>query len=106
MAMKNLLANCVGFQWDEGNSDKNWIRHHVSKSECEEVFFNRPIITRQDPKHSTEIENRFYILGRTDSNRFLFIAFTIRGQLIRVISARDMNDKERRRYHEQIKRHS
>jgi len=104
--MKNLLANCAGFEWDEGNSGKNWIRHGVSKSECEEIFFNKPLIVRQDSKYSTANENRYYVLGRTDSNRFLFISFTIRGQLIRVISARDMNNKERRRYDEQIKRYS
>jgi uncharacterized DUF497 family protein len=104
--MKNLLANCVGFEWDEWNSDKNWIRHRVSKSECEEVFFNKPLIVREDVKYSTEKENRYYALGRTDSNRFLFISYTIRDKLIRVISARDMNQKEQRRYDEQIKRYS
>jgi uncharacterized DUF497 family protein len=104
--MKNLLADCVGFDWDEGNSQKNWIRHRVSKSECEEVFFNKPLIVKEDPKHSTEKENRFYSLGRTDTNRFLFIAFTIRDNLIRVISARDMNNKEQRKYYEQTKRDS
>lgn len=104
--MKNLLADCVGFDWDEGNSDKNWIRHRVSKSECEEIFFNKPLIVKADPKHSTGKEDRFYSLGRTDANRFLFIAFTIRNNLIRVISARDMNNKEQRKYYEQIKRDS
>lgn len=104
--MKSLLANCVGFEWDEWNRDKNWIRHRVSRSECEEVFFNKPLIAREDVKHSTEKENRYYVLGRTDSNRFLFISYTIREKLIRVISARNMNHKEQRRYDEQIKRYS
>ncbi len=104
--MKNLLSNCIGFEWDEGNSDKNWIRHRVTRSECEEVFFNKPLTIAEDKKYSTEEEIRFYSLGRTDSNRFLFVVFTIRNPLIRVISARDMNNKERRKYHEQIKRHS
>ena len=104
--MKNLLKNCVGFQWDEGNSDKNFIRHGVSKNECEEVFFNLPLIVRQDKKHSTEVENRFYVLGRTNVYRFLFIVFTVRDKLIRVISARDVNSKERRSYYEQVKKHS
>lgn len=104
--MKNLLANCIGFEWDEGNSDKNWIRHRVTRSECEEVFFNKPLTISKDTKYSTDKEIRFYSLGRTDSNRFLFIVFTIRNQYIRVISARDMNNKERRKYNEQIKRYS
>ncbi len=103
--MKNLLKECEGFQWDEGNSDKNWIRHQVTRFECEELFFNQPLIISEDSKHS-KLESRFYSLGRTDSNRFLFISFTIREKLIRVISARDMTTKERKKYEEKIKRYS
>ena len=103
--MKSLLKECEGFQWDEGNSDKNWIRHQVTRFECEELFFNQPLIISEDSKHSKS-ESRFYSLGRTDSNRFLFISFTIRKKLIRVISARDMTTKERKKYEERIKRYS
>jgi len=103
--MSKVLANCTGFDWDEGNFDKNWIAHQVSNSECEEVFFNRPLIVADDKKHSAT-EKRYYVLGRTDAERLLFIAFTIRNNLIRVISARDMNNKEIRKYHEKIKRNS
>ncbi len=42
--MKNLLKECEGFQWDKGNSDKNWIRHQVTRFECEELFFNSVVI--------------------------------------------------------------
>lgn len=89
------ITNCEGFEWDEGNIDKNLIRHRVSKNECEELFFNQPILVSEDPKHST-VEKRYYVLGQTDSSRFLFIAFAIRNNRIRVISARDMNRKERK----------
>ncbi len=103
--MKNLLKECEGFQWDKGNSDKNWIRHQVTRFECEELFFNQPLIIKEDSKHS-KFETRFYSLGRTDSNRFLFISFTIREKLIRVISTRDMSTKERKKYEERIKKHT
>jgi len=99
------LYYCDGFEWDEGNSEKNWIRHQVSKNECEEVFFNIPLIVADDQKHSDE-EKRFYALGRTDRARFLFIVFTIRNNLLRVISARDMNLREERRYEQQIKKYT
>jgi uncharacterized DUF497 family protein len=46
----------------------------------------------------SKTEKRFYALGRTDSKRTLFIVFTVRNSLIRVISARDMNRKEREGY--------
>lgn len=101
--MDAVVANCEGFQWDEGNSDKNWYLHQVSNGECEELFFNLPLILASDPRHSTT-EQRFYALGRTDADRWLFIAFTVRNNLIRVISARDMNQREMRKYGQKIKR--
>ena len=91
------LHRCLGFEWDEGNADKNWIKHRVSCSECEQIFFNRPLVVTNNAKHSQE-EPRYYALGRTDTGRQLFAAFTIRGDLIRVISARDMSRRERRIY--------
>ena len=95
--IKELLLECTGFEWDEGNRDKNWIKHKVSNSECEEIFFNQPLIINFDKNHS-KIEIRFYALGHTDLNRKLFIVFTIRNKKIRVISARDMSKKERKIY--------
>ena len=93
----DLWTECTGFNWDEGNVNKNWEKHGVADFECEEIFFNQPLIVRGDPKHSQH-EARFYALGRTDSNRLLFVAFTVRRKLIRVISAREMTRKERRVY--------
>jgi len=92
-----IIKRCVGFQWDAGNSKKNWISHQVTKSECEQIFFNQPLIFGNDDKHS-EIEQRYFSLGQTDDGRFLFIVSTIRENLIRVISARDMSKKEREVY--------
>ena len=97
--MNELLQQCTGFNWDEGNSQKNWILHKVSRSECEQVFFNEPLVIADDEKHS-QSEKRWYLLGQTDSGRMLFIVFTLRGELIRVISARDMHKKERSIFNE------
>jgi uncharacterized DUF497 family protein/predicted DNA binding CopG/RHH family protein len=91
----DLWTECTGFNWDEGNVDKNWEKHGVADFECEEVFFNQPLVVRHDPKHSQH-EARFYALGRTDSNRLLLVAFTVRRKLIRVVSAREMTRRERR----------
>lgn len=94
-----VFAHCVGFEWDEGNNTKNWDKHNVSMAECEQVFFNIPIVVAEDIKHSDD-EKRYYILGRTDFNRLLFVVMTIRKKYIRVISARDMNRKEKQVYHD------
>ena len=86
------------FDWDAGNRGKN-VRHGVSEDECEEIFFNLPLLLGLDAAHSQE-EERYYVLGRTNGGRRLFIAFTMRGAHIRFISARAMTRKERRAYDE------
>lgn len=91
------LHQCEGFDWDQGNIDKNWISHQVTATECEQVFFNKPLIVADDETHSVS-EPRFYALGKTDHSRELFVVFTTRGKLIRIISARGMSRKERQRY--------
>lgn len=91
------LNNIVGFDWDEGNQKKNWLKHHVSKSECEETFLNLPLLLQTDPSHS-QAEPRYFVLGQTNAGRYLFVSFTIRKDNIRVISARDMSQKERAIY--------
>lgn len=101
--MAKILENCEGFEWDHGNANKNWDLHRVSDAECEEVFFNLPIVVVFD-KRLKRNEKRFIALGRTDRDRYLFVAFTIRGDLIRVISAREMTRSDKRRYEEEVKR--
>jgi len=91
------LSQLVGFDWDENNREKNWEKHGVLASECEEVFFNLPLLLQPDPAHSQK-EPRYYVLGHTITGRRLFIAFTVREDRIRVISARDMSKKERSVY--------
>ncbi len=91
------LAQCTGFQGDAGNAEKNWERHGVSRAECETVFFSQPLLAAADEQHS-QGEPRRFALGQTGSGRRLFVVFTIRDDLIRVISARDMSRKERNIY--------
>ena len=93
----DIVLTCVGFEWDELNAEKIWDKHHISPSECEEIFFNRPLVIADDVKHSDK-ELRFYSLGQTDMEKMLFVVFTVRQDRIRVISARKMNRKERKVY--------
>ena len=87
------LDSATGFDWDEANVEKNWERHRVAFWEAEELFFNEPLLVRLDAAHSGR-ERRHVALGHTDAGRHLFIAFTVRRHLVRVISARDMTRKE------------
>ena len=93
------LRRVVGFQWDSGNDRKSEDKHGVARTEAEQIFFNNPLRLAADEQHSQR-EERFHALGRTDGGRILHVTFTLRAErrLIRIISARDANLRERQRY--------
>jgi len=97
--MEKIFEQFSGFQWDRGNIDKNLIKHNVKNWECEQVFFNRPLLVLDDSKHSSS-EKRWAAFGKTDIERLLVVIFAKRNNLIRIISARDMNKRERKFYDE------
>ena len=97
MAASDPLGECIGFYWDESNTVKNWERHKVTPEEAEDVFFHDPLAVRSDVGHSSR-EKRYRAIGRTSRGRLLFVAYTIRRKLIRVISVRDMNRREAEEY--------
>jgi uncharacterized protein len=90
------LDRIDGFEWDDGNARKSAEKHGVGQAEAEQVFFNQPLLLREDIRHST-VEIRSQALGKSNAGRLLHVTFTLRGagRLIRVISARDMARKER-----------
>jgi hypothetical protein len=92
-----VLPEPQGFDWDVGNSGKNEESHDVSDAECEEVFFDPRKKLFNDTIHSGR-EERYILLGQTKGKRILFVVYTIRNKKIRVISARDLNKKERKLY--------
>ena len=69
----------------------------ASSATC--ILFNQPLIVTPDEKHSAR-EQRIRALGMTNTGRLLTMIFTLRaeGELVRVISARDMHRKERKEY--------
>ena len=91
------FPNYLAFDWSGGNAEKIWIWHKVTITEAEEVFFNQPLLVGDDTGHS-RLELRQFALGITNEGREMFLAFTLRDGLIRVISARDMSRKERKIY--------
>ncbi|HEY5056044.1 MAG TPA: BrnT family toxin [Acidobacteriaceae bacterium] len=93
----NPLEACIGFDWDEANTSKNWDKHRVSPEEAESIFFHDPLTLMSDHAHSLQ-EARFQALGETPVGRRLLVVFTVRRKLIRVISARNMNRRESEAY--------
>lgn len=90
------LPEPIEFEWNQYNRTKVRLRHNIVPEEAEQPFFNDHLIIF-DERHSAG-ERRFQLLGAANNRRVLFIAFTIRGKKIRIISARSANKKERTNY--------
>lgn len=99
------LSKMTGFQWDQGNINKNLIKHQVTNQEAEEIFISEPNFVLEDKKHSVK-EKRYMIWSVTNQDRKLSVFFTIRRDKIRIISARDMHKSERREYAKKIEANS
>lgn len=92
-----LFKDNLKFEWNKGNKNKNFFSHQVTDEECEEVFFDYHKKIARDVIHSQK-EKRYILVGQTKKSRLLLVVFTIRNDKIRVISARDLNKKERKLY--------
>lgn len=88
-----FIVETYSFQWDAGNSEKNLKKHGISDEECEEAFFDSYKKILRDIVHSGK-EGRYIILGKTKRDTILFVVFTLRRHVIRIISARPLNRKE------------
>ncbi|HEX5790026.1 MAG TPA: BrnT family toxin [Luteolibacter sp.] len=70
----------------------------IKPHELEEAYED-PFCVRFLPDHEREDgASRYYALGRTVSNRYLFFAFSTDGKTVRVISARPMSESEEKFY--------
>jgi uncharacterized DUF497 family protein len=85
------------FEWDDIKAASNWFDHHVSFEMAREVFKDVFAIEWSDDGQGAT-EDRFITVGMAES-RLLFVSYTLRGERIRIISARLAEPYERRRYH-------
>jgi uncharacterized DUF497 family protein len=84
------------FEWDEHNEDKLLERHRVSAAEAEQCFAN--------PHTKRRAGGDLLMLGRTDGDRMLLLVYEQKANgVVRVYSAREMNDKEKRTYRQRAK---
>jgi len=80
-----------GFDWDDDNV-LHIERHQFSPDEVEEVFAGEYKLRRAR-------QDRYIALGETLDGRLAFIVFRrLSGGLIRVVTARDMGNRERRQF--------
>jgi uncharacterized protein len=92
----------VEFEWDPRKAAKNFRKHRISFNEAATVFGDSLGTTVLDPDHSLA-ENRYITVGRSSRGRLVMVAYTERGERIRIISARDLTRAERKAYEEETK---
>ena len=87
------------FEWDVGKAAANLARHTVSFEEATTVFDDPLYVDFHDPDHSDD-EHRFLIVGESRQGRLLIVSYTERGDVARLITARDVTPSERNAYEE------
>jgi len=87
------------FEWNASKAERNLLKHGVSFEEAETVFDDPLYVDFYDPDHS-EDEERYLIIGESNQGRLLIVSYTERGDLMRLISAREVTRTERESYEE------
>ena len=89
------------FDWNPKKAESNFSDHGVSFEEATTVFGDPLSETYDDPDHSFD-ERRFIIIGMSEEGRLLFVAHADDGNIIRIISARELTKREQKMYEEGI----
>jgi uncharacterized protein len=87
------------FEWDKSKAESNLIKHGISFDDAQTVFNDPLYVDFYDPDHS-EDEDRYLIIGESSRGRLLIVSYTERGNVTRLISARETTKTERKMYEE------
>lgn len=90
----------MNFEWTPRKAEINLRKHGVSFTEAGTVFGDDLAISVPDPDHSDN-EERYITIGWSYRRRLLMVAHTDRGDRIRIISARELTQSERKAYEEE-----
>ena len=85
------------FEWDPEKAESNARKHGVTFDEASTVFGDPLGLLMPDPDHSLN-EERYLVLGMSNRQRLLVVAFAERPPRTRLISARRATPREWRRY--------
>jgi len=88
----------IAFEWDPKKDSSNQRKHGVGFAEASTVFGD--VLSVTIPELHLVDEERFAIIGMSSRRNLLVVVHTIRGERIRLISARFATKHERRNYEE------
>lgn len=88
------------FEWDLAKDAANLKKHGVPFKFAITAFDDPWALVAPDPKHSTTMEAREWLIGEADGGKVLVVVFTkrLQGQACRIISARPASRRERKSY--------
>lgn len=89
----------MNFEWEPHKSASNLRKHAISFSEAVTIFNDELSITVSDPDHSKE-EDRYITIGWSNRARLIMVSHTDRNNHVRIISARELTQVERKAYEE------
>ena len=84
-------------EFDSAKAQSNLRKHRVSFAHAEQALRDPAAVTIEDP--DSEGEQRFVTLGMDALGRILVVVHTPRGDLTRLISAREASRSEAELYH-------
>jgi uncharacterized DUF497 family protein len=85
------------FEWDDVKAARNWQEHGVTFQMARDGFKDAFAVEWVDHCQAVS-EHRFAMLAMV-GNRLMFVSYTLRGDRVRIVSARKAEPHERRRYH-------
>ncbi len=95
----SMFMNGPEFEWDPAKAAINEAAHGVP-FELAKGVFKDPFAVEWLDDRADYGEDRYVIIGMVD-HRLLYVAYTMRGEVVRIISARGADPHERRQYHEE-----
>jgi uncharacterized DUF497 family protein len=96
--MASIWMGLLEVEWDDEKAASNLQKHGISFPEAATVFQDEEGLYEYDEGHS-ELEDRFHLIGVSSRRRMMVVIHVERAALrIRIISAREPTESERRRY--------
>jgi uncharacterized DUF497 family protein len=86
------------FEWDEDKAASNFEKHEVDFEDAMSVFLDLRRLVREDRREDYG-EHRYQVIGFVNGT-LLFVVYTVRGRIYRLISARHATALEARTYRE------
>lgn len=85
------------FEWHYKKAETNFKKHEITFDEAVTCFYDPEQIAFYDSQHS-EAEDREIMVACSENNRVLVVSYTIRDEVIRLISARLATKREIKNY--------